>query len=179
MRRFPTFAVAHNTVAYQLAPTDPDGALAEIREYVRLAPSHPNSHDSFADILLLRGRPADALPHVQREMELDSEIAAGTMKLGLIHLMMGDVATARADFARGQEHFTDPATMASATRSSRFAPWTWKRAAIRPPPPALPCKPGAKTWWRISIRKPARWRECGNGRISATWKAIARPSPRI
>src|SRR5439155_12327586 len=75
-------------------------------------------HDSFADILLLRGRPADALPHVQREMELDSEIAAGTMKLGLIHLMMGDVATARADFVRGQEHFTDAAT------KREFTYWT-------------------------------------------------------
>jgi len=51
-------------------------------------------------------------------MELDSEIAAGTMKLGLIHLMMGDVATARADFARGQEHFTDPAT------KREFTYWT-------------------------------------------------------
>ena len=110
MKKYPTFAAAHNTVAYQLAPTDLEAAVQEIREYVRLAPNHPNSHDSYADLLLLQGKPAEALLHVQREMELDPQFTAGPMKLGAIHLLMGDAAKARSVFASEQEKFTDPAT---------------------------------------------------------------------
>ncbi|HEV8362645.1 MAG TPA: hypothetical protein VGQ52_03945 [Gemmatimonadaceae bacterium] len=109
IKKYPTYAAAHNTVAYQLAATDIEGALQEIREYVRLAPNHPNSHDSYADLLLLQGKPAEALAHVQREMELDPQFTAGPMKLGAIHLMMGDAAKARIVFASEQEKFTDPA----------------------------------------------------------------------
>ena len=110
MKKYPTFAAAHNTVAYQLAATDLEAAVQEIREYVRLAPNHPNSHDSYADLLLLQGKPAEALLHVKREMELDPQFTAGPMKLGAIHLMMGDAAMARTVFASEQEKFTDPAT---------------------------------------------------------------------
>lgn len=118
IKKYPTFAAAHNTVAYQLVPTDIEGALQEIREYVRLAPTHPNSHDSYADLLLLQGKPAEALGHVQREMELDPQFTAGPMKLGAIHLMMGDAAKARSVFASEQEKFTDPAT------KREFTYWT-------------------------------------------------------
>lgn len=110
IQKFPTYAAAHNTLAYQLAPTDLDAALAEVKEYVRLAPNHPNAHDSYADILLLQRKPADALPHIQREFELDPEFSQGPMKLGVIHLMMGDAAKARAAFAQGLERYPAPAT---------------------------------------------------------------------
>jgi tetratricopeptide (TPR) repeat protein len=108
-RRFPTHAGVHNSLAYQLFPTDPTAALAEVEEYVRLAPTHPNSHDSFADMLLLMRRPAEALPHVQREIELDRTFVPGLMKLGTIRLMMGDATAARAEFDRGAQRFTAPA----------------------------------------------------------------------
>jgi tetratricopeptide (TPR) repeat protein len=110
MKKYPTYAAAHNTVAYQLVATDMEGAMQEIREYVRLAPNHPNSHDSYADLLLLQGKPAEALAHVQRELELDPQFSAGAMKLGAIHLMMGDAAKARTAFASEQEKFTDAPT---------------------------------------------------------------------
>jgi tetratricopeptide (TPR) repeat protein len=109
VRRYPTHAAMHNTLAYQLFPTDPTAALTEVQEFVRLAPDHPNSHDSYADLLLLLRRPAEALPHVQREMELDPTFVAGPMKLGTIRLMMGDAPAARAEFARGMERFTGAA----------------------------------------------------------------------
>ncbi len=108
-RRFPTHAAVHNSMAYQLFPTDPTAALVEVQEYVRLAPNHPNSHDSYADILLLMRRPAEALPHVQREIQLDSNVVAGPMKLGTIRLMMGDATAARTEFARAMQRFTAPA----------------------------------------------------------------------
>lgn len=110
VQKFPSHAAPHNTLAYQLAPLDPAAALAEVEAYVRLAPNHPNSHDSYADVLLIQRRTAEALPHVQREIELDPDFPQGHMKLGLIHLMMGDANTARADFARGHDRFPAPAT---------------------------------------------------------------------
>lgn len=116
--KYPTYAAAHNTIAYQLAATDLDAALQEVREYVRLAPNHPNSHDSYADLLLLQRKPAEALPHVQRELELDPLFTAGAMKLGAIQLMMGDAAAARAVIAREQAKFTDAATI------REFTYWT-------------------------------------------------------
>ncbi len=118
MQKYPTYAAPHNTVAYQLAPTDLEAAIQEVREYVRLAPTHPNSHDTYADLLLLQRKPQEALPHVQRELELDPQFTAGAMKLGAIQLMMGDAAMARTIIAREQEKFTDPAT------KREFTYWT-------------------------------------------------------
>jgi Flp pilus assembly protein TadD len=118
IQKFPTFAAVHNTLAYQLAPTDPEAALQEVREYVRLAPTHPNSHDTYADILLMQRKPDEALPHVQRAVELEPQSAAGAMKLGTIQLMIGDAASARTVMAREQAKFTDPATI------REFTYWT-------------------------------------------------------
>jgi tetratricopeptide (TPR) repeat protein len=45
-QRFPDYAPAQNLLAYQLwAAGDRAGALEAVQRYVRLAPSHPNSHD--------------------------------------------------------------------------------------------------------------------------------------
>ena len=118
MQKYPTYAAPHNTVAYQLAPTDLEAALQEVREYIKLAPNHPNSHDSYADLLLLQRKPQEALQHVQREMELDPQFSAGSMKLGAIQLMMGDAASARTVIAREQEKFSDAAT------KREFTYWT-------------------------------------------------------
>src|SRR5439155_19778668 len=90
IRKFPTHAAMHNTLAYQLLPTDAAAAMTEVQEYVRLAPNHPNSQDSFADLLLLQRKPAEALSHVQREIQLDPTFVQGPMKVGTIRLMMGD-----------------------------------------------------------------------------------------
>lgn len=109
IRRFPRMAGAHNLLAYQLFIVgDSAAAMQELEEYVRLAPDHWNSHDSFADVLVLLGRPGDALPHVRRTLELDSLSESAMVKLGLIALMTGDVAAARAEFAQDIRRFTDP-----------------------------------------------------------------------
>ena len=106
---FPAHAAVHNTLAYQIATTDPSAGLVEAGHYVRLAPTHPNAHDTFADILLLLRRPAEALPHALRAVELDPGIVASHMKTGTIRMMLGDVSAARAEFARGAERFSTPA----------------------------------------------------------------------
>jgi tetratricopeptide (TPR) repeat protein len=100
---FPGYAPAYNNLAYSLWATgDRDGALAAVQEFVKLAPDHPNAHDSYADILLLMGKPQDAIAHVQREIELDPAFG-GEAKLGAIQLMLGDIPAARTAFAKGAE----------------------------------------------------------------------------
>jgi tetratricopeptide (TPR) repeat protein len=113
IRRFPQITGAHNLLAYQLiAVGDSDGALREVEEYVRLAPDYFNSHDSFADVLLVLGRPHEALPHVQRTLELTPSVSAtasAVAKRGVIALMTGDTEAARAEFADAVERFENPA----------------------------------------------------------------------
>jgi tetratricopeptide (TPR) repeat protein len=59
-------------------------------------------------MLLLMRQPAEALPHVQRELEIEPGNEAGQAKLGTIHLMLGDIAVARTDFAKGLAAATTP-----------------------------------------------------------------------
>lgn len=77
-RRFPTYAPTFNTLAYaQLAAGDSAVALKTVGEYVRLAPTHPNAHDSYAEILQEHGRYAEAITHYERAVQLDSNYAQG------------------------------------------------------------------------------------------------------
>lgn len=77
-RKFPTYAQTFNTLAYaQLAAGDSAVALKTIGEYVRLAPTHPNAHDSYAEMLQGNGKYADAITHYERAVQLDSTYAQG------------------------------------------------------------------------------------------------------
>jgi tetratricopeptide (TPR) repeat protein len=107
--KYPQHAAGHNVLAYSAWEAgDPSAALAAVREYERLAPNQVNPHDSYADMLLLMRQPAEALPHVQRELEIEPGNEAGQAKLGTIHLMLGDIAVARTDFAKGLAAATTP-----------------------------------------------------------------------
>jgi tetratricopeptide (TPR) repeat protein len=101
LARFPGHAAAYNQLAYSLWNVgDRGGALTSAEQYAHHAPNHPNAHDTFADILLLLGRGADAIPHVQRELELDPNFQGAYTKLGSIHLTLGQIPQARSYFAQ-------------------------------------------------------------------------------
>jgi Flp pilus assembly protein TadD len=77
-RKFPTFAPPFNTLAYaHFTAGDSALALKTIGEYVRLAPTHPNAHDSYAEILQRHGKYAEAITHYERAVQLDSTFAQG------------------------------------------------------------------------------------------------------
>ena len=77
-RKFPTFAPTFNTLAYaQFAAGDSAVAMTTIGEYVRLAPSHPNAHDSYAEMLQRNGKYVEAITHYERAVQLDSTYAQG------------------------------------------------------------------------------------------------------
>jgi len=117
IQKHPDYAATHNSLAYALwGAGDRDGAMASVQQYVKLAPTHANSHDSYADILMLLGRPQDALTHTKREIEIDPAFG-GQMKLGAIHLMLNDIPAARAAFAA--ELAVTPVP------TQQFDPMTW------------------------------------------------------
>jgi hypothetical protein len=103
-RQFPTHSMVHNALAYQLAESEPQAALAEAAEYLRLFPNSVNAHDTYADIYVLQRNPADALIHIGHELAIDSTAAAGYMKRAAVHLMQKNVPAARADVAAGLAH---------------------------------------------------------------------------
>ncbi len=117
LQKHPNYAATHNSLAYALwSAGDRDGALASVQQYVKLAPMHANSHDSYADILILLDRPQEALTHTRREIEIDPAFGGHT-KLGAIHLMMNDLPAARAAFAAELAVTPEPA--------QRIEPMTW------------------------------------------------------
>jgi tetratricopeptide (TPR) repeat protein len=114
-RRFPTFAPAFNILAYQRwAQGDRDGAFAAVQEYVRLAPAHPNSHDSYAEILQFAGRLPEALQHYQRAHELDPSFGGAALGIAEVHMLMGHPAVARAEYAKAAAGASTPAAALSA-----------------------------------------------------------------
>src|SRR5687768_13169514 len=114
-RRFPTFPPAFNLLAYQRwAAGDREGALRAVQEYVRLAPNHPNTHDSYAEILQFAGRLPEALQHYQQSVRLDSSFGGGALGVAEVHMLMGHPAVARAEYAKAAEVATTPAAKLAA-----------------------------------------------------------------
>lgn len=94
--RFPDDAPAFNILAYQLwFRGDHAGALKAVRRYVELAPNHPNSHDSYAELLQWSGRLTEAQAHYGRAAQLDSSFSEAFMGLAEIATLSGKGAEAR------------------------------------------------------------------------------------
>ncbi|HEY8176321.1 MAG TPA: hypothetical protein VIF32_11545 [Gemmatimonadaceae bacterium] len=118
LARFPDYGPAYNTHAYTLFTSgDRPAAYEAIQNYVRLAPSQPNAHDTWADLLILDGRFDEALAHIQTSMKLDSTWAGGALKTGAIKLVTTTPDDARTWFARARD--MSPST------ASRIEPHYW------------------------------------------------------
>lgn len=104
LARFPDYGPAHNLNAYTLFGTgDRPAAYAAIQQYVRVAPEQPNSHDTYADLLIIDGRFDEAIGHTQASMRLDSMWVQGPLKIGAIKLVTSTPDEARSWFARGRD----------------------------------------------------------------------------
>jgi tetratricopeptide (TPR) repeat protein len=94
-RKFPSFAPPFNNLAYgQVAAGDSALALKTIAEYVRLAPNHPNAHDSYAEMLQFNHRYAEAITHYERAVQLDSTFAQGYAGIAEANMLMKKYAEA-------------------------------------------------------------------------------------
>ena len=98
------YGPAHNLIAYTLfANGQRADAYEEIAKYVRSNPDQPNSHDTWADLLIMDNRFDEAARHSMASMRIDSTWAGTPLKLGAIQLALGKADSARMNFARARE----------------------------------------------------------------------------
>ena len=93
---FPDYAAAHNTLAYQLWFTgDEAGAREAVKEYMKLVPEHPNSHDSYAELFQFSGMFSEAVAHYSIAVKLDENYFQGYFGLAEAHALAGETDKAR------------------------------------------------------------------------------------
>ncbi|HWX24773.1 MAG TPA: hypothetical protein VN083_07000, partial [Vicinamibacteria bacterium] len=96
--------------AEKLLPSDPEGALRELRRAETLDPCGPRVHERMATALLARGAKEQAADALQRSLWCKEET---TVRLELMQLLkeLGKTAEARAEAARILK--TDPGNEAA------------------------------------------------------------------
>lgn len=118
LARFPDYAIGYNQFAYDLHFSGAhDEEIAAVRKYASLAPTQPNPHDTWADLLLMHGKFDDALHHAAASVRLDSTWSAGTLKIGAIELARGRANEARRSF--------EQAAASAPTLPARFDAQYW------------------------------------------------------
>ncbi|HMC56993.1 MAG TPA: hypothetical protein VKH19_17565, partial [Gemmatimonadaceae bacterium] len=98
------YGPAHNLLAYVLFATGSRAeAYEELGKYVRSAPDQPNSHDTWADLLIMENRFDEAMRHSDGSLKLEPTWTATPMKAGAIQLAQNKPDSARMSFARARE----------------------------------------------------------------------------
>lgn len=99
--RFPDDAPSYNILAYTLwQQGDKPGAMAAVQRYVQLAPDHPNSHDSYAELLQWEGRFSEALEHYGRAAQLDESFIEAYAGMAEVFQLTGRGGEARTQIQR-------------------------------------------------------------------------------
>lgn len=105
--RFPDFAPAWNTIAYNLyADGNTDEAVEAVTKYMELAPDHPNAHDSYAEIMQWEGKTETALAHYRKAVELRPSYVAGYTGIAETEWLLGNRDQARAALEQAATHQT-------------------------------------------------------------------------
>ncbi|MCH8030605.1 MAG: hypothetical protein IIB09_02135 [Bacteroidetes bacterium] len=116
--RFPDFAPPYNLLAYNLWNRgNRVGAMEAVRSYVELAPDHPNSHDSYAELLQWDGQYGAALHQYARAAELDAEYDGAYVGAAEVYWLMGKDDEAVAQLEIAIEHAVTPAVGVNYRRS--------------------------------------------------------------
>jgi tetratricopeptide (TPR) repeat protein len=106
---FPDWAPPYNSLAYNLNRAgDRAGALTAVTKYMELAPDHPNSHDSYAEMMQFEGRFDEAVTHYRQALMIDATYAAGYTGIADARQQQGRGADARAALTEGLAHATTP-----------------------------------------------------------------------
>ncbi|NJD09131.1 MAG: tetratricopeptide repeat protein [Gemmatimonadetes bacterium] len=107
--KFADNAGLHNLLAYQRyeSGSKPEG-LALAAEYVKMVPEHPNSHDTYAELLHRDGDLAAAEREYRRALELDPTFFAAHYGLAEVALSRGDTHTARAEIEAALPKAAEP-----------------------------------------------------------------------
>jgi tetratricopeptide (TPR) repeat protein len=94
--RYPDYAPAYNTLAYNLWGTgDHAGALAAAKRQVELNPSAPNPHDTYAEILQFNGNFPEATAHYMQATKLSPRFPGAYSGLAEVAVLQGNYDQAR------------------------------------------------------------------------------------
>jgi tetratricopeptide (TPR) repeat protein len=99
----PNYPPALNSAAYAYAQMgDFPKAITLMRHYAEVIPNEPNAQDSYAEILRMAGKYADAIEHYQAALKM----APGFSIMGLAdtYALQGDEERARAEYSRCNQH---------------------------------------------------------------------------
>jgi tetratricopeptide (TPR) repeat protein len=90
-QHYPTAHNAHFFYGYLLFATNPDGALEEFQEELKIAPSNADADVMAAWALLLRNAPAEALPYAQKAADEGPTLPSAQLVLGRSLMESGDL----------------------------------------------------------------------------------------
>jgi tetratricopeptide (TPR) repeat protein len=90
--RFPSAPNAHYLYGSLLFTTDPDASVSEFRRELEIIPNSLDAAIMGAWVLLLRNRPAEALPLAEKAVSLNPESAPSELAIGRALLETGDLA---------------------------------------------------------------------------------------
>jgi tetratricopeptide (TPR) repeat protein len=97
----PSFSQPYNQLGYAYRFTDRlDDAEAAFKRYVQLIPDDPNPHDSYAELLMKRGRFEESIKAYEKALSLDANFVASHVGIGNNYLCQGRTDQARTAFAR-------------------------------------------------------------------------------
>lgn len=96
IERFPDFAAAYNNLAYaQWTANSRADAMTTATTYMAKAPSHPKSHDTYAELLQWDGNFDGAVAHYKKAIELDPTFFGGSYGLSEVYVLQGKGDLAR------------------------------------------------------------------------------------
>lgn len=135
IKRHPDYSVNYRNLGYDLGNIpDYPGAIAAMREYVRLDPNHGNTHETLAELLHWSGNRTEALQVAQRGIAVDPTFLSNYALLADFKLLNGDVAGARAEYARALGLGTtinDSLVYQQSTALSYLAAGDWRTAQTK------------------------------------------------
>jgi tetratricopeptide (TPR) repeat protein len=94
--RFPTYGATYNTLAYTLLQIgDTAAAVAAAAKQVEVAPTHPNVHDSYGELLQFVGRFDEAVTHYTHATERAPSFTEGYVGVAEVRQLQRRGADAR------------------------------------------------------------------------------------
>jgi cytochrome c-type biogenesis protein CcmH/NrfG len=90
-QRFPAAPNAHFLYGYLLFATNPDAALAEFRQELRISPSNADADVMTAWAFLIKNAATEALPFARKAAELDPTVPSAQLVLGKSLLETGEL----------------------------------------------------------------------------------------
>ena len=118
----PSFSQPYNQLGYAYRFLEKyDEAEQTFKKYTELIPDDPNPYDSYAELLMKRGRFDESIASYQKALSIDPNFVASYVGIGNDYLFMGRPDDARAAFTKIE-------TVARNTGERRLAHF-WKAAS--------------------------------------------------